>query len=53
MSNYGYGAAKKLANKVFDGAKSGSDFLRNILIVGGVAAVAVIGILAFLALRKR
>ena len=49
----GYGAAEKLANKVFDDTKGGSDFLRNILIVGGVAAVAVIGILAFLVLRKR
>ena len=49
----GYGAAEKLANKVFDDAKGGTDFIKYILIAGVVAAIAILAVLAFFVLRKK
>ena len=49
----GYGAAEKLANKVFDDAKNGTDFIKYILIAGVVAAIAILAVLAFFVLRKK
>ena len=49
----GYGAAEKMANKVFDDAKGGTDFIKYILIAGAVAAIAILAVLAFFVLRKK